>query len=394
MIYIFGGAFDPVHDGHAAIVRAILRFKNPEKIIIMPSGERDDKKYRATDDHRLAMLSLFLKDIRDARVTVDDFFVKNWTGEMITRDVDAYAREKYGENIVHIFGTDTIKHMKNWDSDGYAAKKIQKLFFPRPGDDSYKNFLDEIENYEIFTESHFPKISSTEIREKIEHYTPIERLYDDNLRAFKIPGLSKKVAHYILENRLYRDHIPKQKLLVHVCCGPDVVMPILQMRDEYDVVCFWYDPNIQPRAEYNKRYEAFKKVCEIENIPFIKGAYDVKNFFARIKGYEFTPEKTGEKCTRCYDMRMYVAAKLAKRFGFPLYTTSLNASPKKDLEKMFFMGHKYAEQFGIRFLDIPFRKRGGFEIATEYTKKHDIYRQNYCGCVFSIRKENSGNTVG
>lgn len=109
---------------------------------------------------------------------------------------------------------------------------------------------------------------------------------------------------------------------------------------------------------------------------------------------EFTPEKTGEKCTRCYDMRMYVAAKLAKKLGIPLYTTSLNTSPKKDLDKMFYMGHKYAEKFGIQFLDIPFRKRGGFAISAEYTKKHDIYRQNYCGCVFSIRGECGGGNAG
>jgi predicted adenine nucleotide alpha hydrolase (AANH) superfamily ATPase len=75
----------------------------------------------------------------------------------------------------------------------------------------------------------------------------------------------------------------KPKILVHVCCGPDVTMPILQLRDEYDVICFWYDPNIQPKAEYDKRYEAFVKICEIEGIPYIKGAYDVGNFFLRIK---------------------------------------------------------------------------------------------------------------
>lgn len=84
-------------------------------------------------------------------------------------------------------------------------------------------------------------------------------------------------------------------------------------------------------------------------------------------------------------MRMYVAAKLAKRLHIPIYTSSLNTSPKKDLEKLFFMGHKYAKQYGIEFLDIPFRKRGGFEKSVEYTKKHDIYRQNYCGCIYSIR---------
>jgi len=194
------------------------------------------------------------------------------------------------------------------------------------------------------------------------------------------------MSRYILEQRLYRPKpLQKPKVLVHVCCGPDVTMPILQLRDEYDVICFWYDPNIQPKAEYDKRYEAFVKICEIENIPYIKGAYDVGNFFTRIRGVEHTPER-GEKCTYCYDMRMMVSAKLAKRLKIPYYTSSLNTSPKKDLEKLFKMGHLYGEKYGVEFLDIPFRKRGGFEKSVEYTREHAIYRQNYCGCIYSIRE--------
>jgi predicted adenine nucleotide alpha hydrolase (AANH) superfamily ATPase len=83
---------------------------------------------------------------------------------------------------------------------------------------------------------------------------------------------------------------------------------------------------------------------------------------------------------------MMVSAKLAKRLKISLYTSSLNTSPKKDLEKLFKMGHLYAEKYGVEFLDIPFRKRGGFEKSVEYTREHDIYRQNYCGCIYSIRE--------
>lgn len=388
MIYIFGGAFDPPHIGHASIIRAILHYKKPDKIVIIPSSQRDDKTYHVSDEHRLKMLELFVEELRDERVILDDFFVKNWHGEMITRDVDQYAREKYGPDLVHIFGVDTIESMPNWDAENYASQKIAKIFIPREDFEKNldENFLQKIKNFEIFSESHFPKISSTEIRAKIPEYTHVSRLYADNLKKFLIPGLSHTISLYILENRLYRDHLPKERVLVHVCCGPDVVMPILQLKDEYELICFWYDPNIQPKSEYDKRFEAFKKVCDLKKIPFIKWAYDVKNFFDRIRGFEYTPEKTGEKCTRCYDMRMYVAAKLAKRLGIKYFTTSLNTSPKKDLDKMFFMWHKHAEQFGIEFLDIPFRKRGGFALSAEYTKEHDIYRQNYCGCIYSIRE--------
>jgi nicotinic acid mononucleotide adenylyltransferase len=230
----------------------------------------------------------------------EEFF--SWDREMMTRDVDLYAREKYGEDIVHVFGTDTIESMREWDEEGYAAKKIYKLFVPREferidgkGSDVRYDLQDTqeylvkkaedsgIENYEFFTESHIPDISSTELRSRIPEHTALKDLFDENPK-FIIRGMSREISQYILENRLYRPKLAqKPRILVHVCCGPDVTMPILQLRDEYEVICFWYDPNIQPKSEYDKRYEAFVKICEIENIPYIKGAYDVKNFFTRIK---------------------------------------------------------------------------------------------------------------
>ncbi len=437
MIYIFGWAFDPPHVSHAAIVKTLLTKKHPEKIVIIPSSERDDKKYHVSDEHRMAMLRIFVEEIDDGRLSIDDHFLTHWKGEMITRDVDRYVREKYGEDIIHIFGTDTIASMPGWDGEWYAAKVVKKLFVPR-GDLVFSPEEIEsrwIENFEILAGSHIPPVSSTDVRDVIPECTGIEKLYEDNPK-FIISGLSKRISRYILENRLYRNLLEKgggtskasdgglvvsenlehqssastssqqllsqgayqkPRVLVHVCCGPDATMPILALRDEYDVVCFWYDPNIQPRSEHDKRYDAFVKVCEIEKIPYIKWAYDVKNFFTRIKWLEFTPEKW-EKCTNCYDMRMYVAAKLAKRLKIPYYTSSLNTSPKKDLEKLFVMGYKYAEKYGITFLDIPFRKKWGFEKSVDYTREHDIFRQNYCGCIYSIREggesEMKGRMVG
>lgn len=412
MIALFGGAFDPPHIWHAVIVKSILAKKNPEKFVLIPSSERNDKSYHVSDDHRLAMLDLFVREIGDPRVIVDDYFLKKWEGEMITRDVDEYCRKKYGRDIFHIFWADTIERMSDWDSEWYTAKVVKKLFVPREDTGellSVKIRQCWIENFDIFSDAKIPPFSSTELRKIIPEYTSLETLYATPPRFF-IPWLSKEISQYILEKRLYRgvsdggqifsqseidsasrDKKSEQKptVLVHVCCWPDVTMPILALRDEYNIVCFWYDPNIQPKKEYDKRYEAFLKVCEIEKIPCIKWAYDVKHFFGRIKWFEYTPEKW-EKCTRCYDMRMYVTAKLAKRLGIPYYTSSLNTSPKKDLEKLFRIGHKYAERFGIRFLAIPFRRRWGFEKSVDYTHRHGIYRQNYCGCVYSVREDGSG----
>ncbi len=210
----------------------------------------------------------------------------------------------------------------------------------------------------------------------------------------------------------------KPKLLLHICCWPDATIPIVDLKEQYDITCFWYDPNIQPKAEYDKRLEAFKKVCEIEEVPFIEGEYDVKNFFERIKWLEHTPEK-GEKCTHCYDMRLEKTAELARELGIMYWTSTLNTSPHKDLEKMFLLGDKWSnpdsvkenwislltkvdtedviglkphlnpllkgEEMGkkLTFLKIAFRKNGGFQRSVEYTKKYGIYRQDYCGCVYS-----------
>lgn len=174
----------------------------------------------------------------------------------------------------------------------------------------------------------------------------------------------------------------KPKCLLHVCCGPDATVPIVDLKKQYDLTCFWYDPNIQPKEEYDRRYQAFVKVCEIEGVPYLEGEYDVKRFFSLIKGLEHTPEK-GEKCTVCYDMRLERSAQKAQELGIEIFTSTLNTSPHKDLSKMFALGDKYAVAYSLEFLKIPFRKNGGFDRSVAYTIEHDIYRQDYCGCVYS-----------
>lgn len=197
----------------------------------------------------------------------------------------------------------------------------------------------------------------------------------------------------------------KPRLLLHICCWPDAAIPIIDLKDNYNIICFWYDPNIQPKSEYDKRLENFKKVCEIEKLPYIEWPYDVDNFFKKIKWLENTPEKW-EKCTECYDMRLEKTANLAKELSIKYWTTTLNISPHKDLEKLFKIGDKYSNphtsslsrsdwiEQKLEFLKIAFRKNGGFERSVEYTKKHNIYRQNYCGCVYSIRNEQNNSFTG
>ena len=198
--------------------------------------------------------------------------------------------------------------------------------------------------------------------------------------------VSYKPVKKVLEN--------KPKLLLHVCCGPDASIPIVDLKKDYDVIGFWYDPNIQPKKEYDRRLTAFEKVCKIEKIPFIEGEYDVKNFFQKIKWLEHTPERW-DKCTECYDMRLERTALEARKLGIVYWTSTLNTSPHKDLEKMFELWDRHSKSHltpllkgeeikgKLEFLKIAFRKNNGFLRSVEYTKKHKIYRQDYCGCVYS-----------
>ena len=189
----------------------------------------------------------------------------------------------------------------------------------------------------------------------------------------------------------------KEKILLHICCGPDATVPIMDLKKDYEVICFWYDPNIQPKKEHDKRLWELKKVCKIEWVDFIEWEYDVLNFFERIKWLEDTPEKW-DKCTQCYDMRLQRTAIEAQKLGIKYWTSTLNTSPHKDLQKMFALWDKWSKspprqgemsegQRGLKdnleFLKIAFRKNNWFQRSVDYTKKHDIYRQNYCWCIYS-----------
>ena len=189
-----------------------------------------------------------------------------------------------------------------------------------------------------------------------------------------IHRLSYKPVKKILEQ--------KPKLLLHICCWPDATVPIIDLKEKYDITCFWYDPNIQPKKEHDKRLKHFKKICKIEKIPFIEWEYDTDNFFIHVKWLENEPEKW-KRCTKCYDMRLTKTAELAIKLWINYWTTSLNISPHKDLTKLFKIWAKLDKKYVLNFLSLAFRKNSWFERSVDYCKKYNIYRQNYCGCIFS-----------
>lgn len=175
----------------------------------------------------------------------------------------------------------------------------------------------------------------------------------------------------------------RKRLLLHVCCGPDAAGVIAQLKRDYDVVGFWYDPNIQPREEYDRRLEAFRQVARIENIPCLEGEYDVERFLESIAGLEATPEQ-GAKCSRCYDLRLERAAVEAKAQDCDLYTTTLAISPHKVQRKLADFGALNEQKYGVPYLARNFVKHEGFNDSVAYSNAHGIYRQDYCGCWFSM----------
>ncbi len=177
----------------------------------------------------------------------------------------------------------------------------------------------------------------------------------------------------------------KAKLLLHVCCGPDAGGVIRQLKSEFDLSCFWYDPNIQPKAEYDRRLEAFQKVASIEGIPAIIGSYDVDEFFERIRGLEHTPEQ-GAKCSQCYDMRLEHSAIEAAHGNFEAYATTLAISPHKVQEKLIKFGKLNEKRLGVPYYHRNFMKEDGFKNSVTYSREHGIYRQDYCGCLFSLHE--------
>lgn len=149
----------------------------------------------------------------------------------------------------------------------------------------------------------------------------------------------------------------------------------------YDVVVYFYNPNIFPETEYQKRLEAQRTLCKHFGCELIEGEYDTDTFYQAAKGLENEPEK-GLRCLKCFELRLSKAYALAQKLGIEKFTTSIVISPHKNFEKLTEIGHKIA---GENYLAIDFKKKDGFLKTNKIAKELELYRQNYCGCKFSKR---------
>jgi hypothetical protein len=156
------------------------------------------------------------------------------------------------------------------------------------------------------------------------------------------------------------------------------------LKEYFDLLLYFYDPNIQPKEEYERRCDESRRYADEKGIPFVEGSYDVENWNALVRGYEDSPER-GERCRLCYEMRMAEAARFAGENDSSYFTTVLSISPHKDAARINEIGFALQERFGVKYLPADFKKKEGFKKSLALSKEHGFYRQDYCGCLYSKR---------
>lgn len=198
-----------------------------------------------------------------------------------------------------------------------------------------------------------------------------------------------KVNYQLELDRIIKDIEQKNivpKLLLHSCCAPCSSYCISYLAQYFDITIYYYNPNISPEEEYRKRVEEQKRLISelpVKNkVSFEEGEYNPDIFFDMAKGMEKLPEG-GERCFACYELRQREAAVYAKEHGYDFFTTTLSISPHKNAQKLNEIGLRLQEEYNIRYLVSDFKKKGGYQESIRLSKEYDLYRQNYCGCIYS-----------
>lgn len=176
----------------------------------------------------------------------------------------------------------------------------------------------------------------------------------------------------------------RPKLLIHSCCAPCSSYVLEYLTKYFDITVFYYNPNISPEQEYRHRVEEQKRLISemCPDVKFIEGIYEPQKFYEMSKGLENEPER-GARCLKCYRMRLKKTAETAKNGNFDFFTTTLSISPQKDSAVLNEIGRQLSTEYNIPYLFSDFKKRGGYKRSIELSAQFNLYRQNFCGCVFS-----------
>ena len=174
----------------------------------------------------------------------------------------------------------------------------------------------------------------------------------------------------------------KPKILVHICCAADGLYVIQLLQKEYKTSGFFYNPNIHPFSEYKLRLEETKKISHLLNFELIEGEYDDHRWFKITQKYKNEPEK-GKRCDICYALRLQKTAETAVRLQFDIFTTVMSLSPWKKAEVLNRIGKMFGRKYKIDYLEANFKKKDGFKKSVILSRQYGLYRQNFCGCIYS-----------
>lgn len=192
----------------------------------------------------------------------------------------------------------------------------------------------------------------------------------------------QKELDKIIEQNMGR----KPSLLLHSCCAPCSSYVLEYLTQYFDITVLYFNPNISPKDEYLKRVNEVQRLISEMNcckdVKFIEGRYDCNEFFDYIKGFE-SEKEGGARCIKCFELRLEEAAKLAKEIGADYFCTTLSISPLKSADNLNAVGEEMAGKYGVQWLPSDFKKREGYKRSIELSQKYSLFRQNYCGCIFS-----------
>ena len=196
----------------------------------------------------------------------------------------------------------------------------------------------------------------------------------------------QKELEKLIERLSKEGKVPK--LLLHSCCAPCSSYVLEYLSNHFEITVFYYNPNIFPENEYTKRIlEQQTLISDMKvkhPVSFLAGNYDRERFFQIAEGLEHLREG-GERCFKCYELRLEEAAKIARDAGFDYFTTTLSISPLKNADKLNEIGTRLADKYGVQYLQSDFKKKNGYKRSIELSSEYGLYRQDYCGCEYSFR---------
>jgi predicted adenine nucleotide alpha hydrolase (AANH) superfamily ATPase len=176
----------------------------------------------------------------------------------------------------------------------------------------------------------------------------------------------------------------KPALLAHICCGPDAIYAVALLQADHEVTGVFYNPNIDPREEYDRRLGEVLKVERILGFTLIAGDYDRPRWEKAVRAFRDEPER-GRRCDVCAALRLDRTARLAREAGISAFTTIMSVSPRKKADAINRIGRRIGAKYGLRFLESDFKKKGGFQKSVELSRRYGLYRQSDCGCAFARR---------